>query len=653
VRRQSPDSALAQSDTTDQDTSREADTPSGRERRAALIIALVVGLIVLTGGIILTHWMAGKERQTLRQEAEARAEAVLNGRLNRARTWLGGRTQNLTALARGDALEIIAAELADARTDGREANVATELIFLRISLERQIEAFGASGLSLRHIDGQPWLTVGTTGPDLALTPTDPVIRAARDAAPVITQADSNAGAADILVPVTALQEDARVVAILAGRFPIAGLVEALEVPDALAEAGETVSVVRQSAADAPGADQEQSAENEATSDAGDTLSVTRRLDDLSWALRYRRPLDAVLAEAQATVNAGYMMSAAGALAVVMLILGVSWRQGTISDRGRAAQSERFAARMAAEQRLLETIIEGITEYLFVTDGQGRVRHANTAACDLVGEARDRLIGRTLADVLDDSDTATLLLARVPEGQLSRPLPCTLAGQEHWVMVLRNPLGKGPGGEDRWVLLVQDVTELVNERIRAETIQRAVIRTLGRTVAAADPYLADQAARMERVALLIADEMGLDDDDRMTVELTAQISQIGKLFVPRDLLTKTERLTPEEREVIQKHIEHACVLLNDLDPTLPISETLVEITERMDGSGYPRGLTGDHLSLPGRILAVADVFTARTAARAYRPGAAPEDILEILKEHSDRYDTEVVDVLVRLFDEGRY
>ncbi len=620
---------------------------TARERRAALWIALVVGLLVLAAGIILTHWMAGAERQDLREQAETRAEAVLNGRLNRARTWLAGRAQNLTAQARGDALEIIATELADARASGRQADNATELIFLRISLERQTEAFGASGLSLRHVDGQPWLTVGGTGPDLAVTPTEPVTRAARDGAPVFLKAEtaaSSPGAIDILVPVTALQDDARVVAILSGRFPIAGLVEALEVPDALAEAGESVTV-----------NQHPDDTAEGTDPAGDTemLTVTRRLDDLPLAVRYQRPLEAVLVGANGTLTAGYIISGMGALAVVMLILGVAWRQGTLGDRERAAQSERFAARMSAEQRLLETIVEGITEYLFVTDGQGRVRHANGAACDLVGEPRERLIGRTLADVLDDSETATLLLARVPEGQLSRPLVCSLLGTEHWVMVLRNPLGEVPGGEDRWVLLVQDVTELVNERIRAETIQRAVIRTLGRTVAAADPYLADQAARMERVALLIADEMGLEDEDRMTVELTAQISQIGKLFVPRDLLTKTERLTPEEREVIQKHIEHACALLNDLDPTLPISDTLVEITERMDGSGYPRGVTGDNLSLPGRILAVADVFTARTAARAYRPGAAPEDILEILKDHGDRYDPEVVDVLVRLFNEGRY
>nr|WP_246423545.1 HD domain-containing phosphohydrolase [Roseospira goensis] len=310
--------------------------------------------------------------------------------------------------------------------------------------------------------------------------------------------------------------------------------------------------------------------------------------------------------------------------------------------------------MESERHLLDTVIDGITEYLFVVDSRGRLRHANAAACALVGEPRAAMIGRPLADVLDDTETATRLLTLGQEGRLSWPTECPLGGQSRWVMVLRNPLrGEGHDHEDGWVVLVQDITDLVQERIRTESLQRAVVRALGRTAGAADPYLADQASRMERIALLIADEMGLDHDDRLTLEFTAQVSQIGKLFVPRDLLTKTERLTPEEREVIKAHIGHACALLDDLDPSLPITHTLTEITERLDGSGYPNGLSGDEISLPGRILAVADVFAARTAERSYRHAASPEDILDILKKLPDRYDAEVVAVLAGLVESGRY
>jgi PAS domain S-box-containing protein len=633
------------------DNAAPAPADDGRQRRTALLAALIVSVLLFLAGVGVTHMIAGSERDDLRAQAVTRAEAVLSSREERASAWLDGRRQALSALVRGDALRIIATELADTRAADAQTDVATELIFLRLALERQSEAFGASGLSLRHVDGQPWLTVGAAGPDMALASASPIVDAARTRAPVtLPSPDSPDPAVDILVPVTAQQDENRVVSVIAGRFPLASLIQALERPDALAATDETVAVVQTDTATRR--EDSASAQSAVSTDAG-VLAVDRPMDGLGLLLRYSRPLDTVLGEARGALWAGYIISGAVALAVAILLLAMSWRQGTQANRERAAQSERFAERMAAEQKLLETIIEGITEYLFVVDAQGRVRHANGAACDLIGEPLTSLTGRTLADILDDSDTATLLLARVPEGELSRPMDCTLLGVPHWVMVLRNPLGRNPDGDERWVLLVQDVTELVEERLRAESIQRAVVRTLGRTVSAVDPYLADQAARMGRVALLIADDMGLDDEERMLVELTAQVSQIGKLFVPRDLLTKTERLTPEEREVIQKHVRHACDLLEDLDPAIPISQTLTEITERMDGSGYPNGLTGPDISLPGRILAVADVFTARTAARAYRPGAAPEDILAILQDHTDRYDPDVVATLTRLFEEGRY
>ncbi|WP_299439419.1 HD domain-containing phosphohydrolase [uncultured Rhodospira sp.] len=614
------------------------------------VLAVVVGALVLAGGLVFTTMTVDAERGRLRGAAQARAEAVLAGRMDRVVDWLVGRQQSLSALAQGDALRIIATELRAARAEGREVSVSTELTFLRTALDRQAAAFGATGLTLTHPDGVPWLVVGDAGPDLAERPGIAIQTTAETGRAVIAEADDpSTRAVDVMVPVASLQEPDRAVGVMAGRFPVVSLAEALNEPDALALPGERVHVVwpDTEALAAP------VAPPKAAPDDAPVLSLIRQPEGLSWHLRYTRPLDAILSESRPTLIAGRLLSGAAAITAVMLILGVAWRQGTQNNRTLAEQYQQFATQMAAERHLLDTIVDGITEYLFVVDAKARVLHANAAARDLVGASLGGLLGHKLVTLLDDRDTATLLLAGTPEGRRSKPISCTLGGQSRWVMVLRNPLARSGAEDSRWVILIQDVTDLVHERRRTDTLQRAVVRALSRTVSAADPYLADQAARMERIALLIADEMGVDGDPRLTIELTAQVSQVGKLFVPRDLLTKTERLTEDERAVLQSHIKHACALLDDLHTSLPISRTLTEITERMDGSGYPNGRTGETLSLPGRILAVADVFSARTAERSYRQGARPTDILDILNKMPDRYDPAVLAALTRIVESGRY
>jgi len=611
------------------------------------VLAAVVGALVLAGGLVFTSMTVNAERDRLRDAARSRAEAVLAGRLDRVVDWLDGREQSLGALAQGDALRIIATELRAARAEGREVSVSTELTFLRTALDRQAAAFDATGLTLTHPDGLPWLVVGDAGSALAERPVTAIQAAAETGRAVIAEADDpSTRAVDVMVPVVSLQEPGRAVGVMAGRFPVISLAEALNEPDVLALPGERVHVVWPDT-DAP------AAPTKAAPDDAPVLSLIRQPQGLSWHLRYSRPLDAILSESRASLIAGRLVSGAAAITAVMLILGVAWRQGTQNNRTLAEQYQQFATRMAAERHLLDTIVDGITEYLFVVDAQGRVLHANAAARELVGASLAGMHGHKLGTLLDDRDTATLLLAGTPEGRRSNPISCTLGDPSRWVMVLRNPLARANAEDSRWVILVQDVTDLVQERNRADTLQRAVMRALSRTVSAADPYLSDQAARMERIALLIADEMGVEGDPRLTIELTAQVSQVGKLFVPRDLLTKTERLTEDERAVLQSHIKHACALLDDLDTTLPISRTLTEITERMDGSGYPYGRTGETLSLPGRILAVADVFSARTAERSYRQGADPTDILDILNNLPDRYDPTVLAALTRIVESGRY
>jgi HD-GYP domain-containing protein (c-di-GMP phosphodiesterase class II) len=146
------------------------------------------------------------------------------------------------------------------------------------------------------------------------------------------------------------------------------------------------------------------------------------------------------------------------------------------------------------------------------------------------------------------------------------------------------------------------------------------------------------------ARAVAERLQARQEDVAVVEIAANLSQIGKLAIPREILTKTKRLDEAEIRQMQQHIAHAAKILRNIDFELPVLETICQMHERLDGKGYPEGLSGDQVRLTARILGACDVFCARIEPRSYRAAISPAEALEILRENSDRYDPEVVAAL---------
>ena len=116
----------------------------------------------------------------------------------------------------------------------------------------------------------------------------------------------------------------------------------------------------------------------------------------------------------------------------------------------------------------------------------------------------------------------------------------------------------------------------------------------------------------------------------TLEIASHLSQIGKIFLPREIVSSPDRLSPAERQELERHVTFALDVLKDLDFGLPVMEAVGQMHERLDGSGYPNQLSNGQIGLLGRILAVVDVFAARTEPRSYREAAEPRMALDMLK-----------------------
>jgi len=175
-------------------------------------------------------------------------------------------------------------------------------------------------------------------------------------------------------------------------------------------------------------------------------------------------------------------------------------------------------------------------------------------------------------------------------------------------------------------------------------QQQVLKALVKSVELRDIYLSGHHERVAKIALSVGNRMRLSVPERSTLYYSAMLSGVGKIFIPQDILTKPGKLTKKEMETLQGHIDYAMSVLEDMEFDFPISEVIYQMSERMDGSGYPNQKEGADINLLSRILAVCDVYCALTRPRSYRKEMDVNQALEVIQKESDKFDKGVIGVL---------
>jgi putative two-component system response regulator len=208
---------------------------------------------------------------------------------------------------------------------------------------------------------------------------------------------------------------------------------------------------------------------------------------------------------------------------------------------------------------------------------------------------------------------------------------------------------------------------LNHRAREEELEAVVARrtaelrrsreeTIRRLAAAAEARDPQTGAHIERMSLscqAIARRLGFDEERAELLRLASKLHDIGKIAVPDEILLKPGPLSRRERIAMERHTEAGHRILSGTDEDLLELAAAIAHThhERIDGSGYPRGLKGDEIPLEGRIAAVADVYDALTSDRVYRSARSTEEAIEFVKAGSGTaFDPRVVDAFIAFLDE---
>jgi PAS domain S-box-containing protein len=176
-----------------------------------------------------------------------------------------------------------------------------------------------------------------------------------------------------------------------------------------------------------------------------------------------------------------------------------------------------------------------------------------------------------------------------------------------------------------------------------------LRAIEKIVEMKDPFIAGHQRRVARLSYAIARHLGFSDSSAKTLRMAALVHDVGKVSIPIQVLAKPMHLTDDEYSIVRMHPLIGYEILKDIDHLAFVGEIILQHHERIDGSGYPSGLTGDQMLPESKIISVADVVEAMVSQRPHRPAMGIEEALaEIRKGRGIEYDMEVVDACVALF-----
>ncbi|OPL18875.1 MAG: hypothetical protein AVO35_02775 [Candidatus Aegiribacteria sp. MLS_C] len=234
----------------------------------------------------------------------------------------------------------------------------------------------------------------------------------------------------------------------------------------------------------------------------------------------------------------------------------------------------------------------------------------------------------------------------------------LSDDRELVLLLTGPEGKAlmkkpPGLLENMVLLLAHTWEAVGHSVRSERSFLAAAVMLARLADSKDDYTHGHSLRVANLSCALGRRLGLSPARMQTLRVAAILHDIGKLAIPASILTKRGLLTRREREIVEAHSMEGAKIVSGLSGYEEVARIIMSHHERLDGTGYPDGLSGEDIPFLARIVAVADTFDAITSDRSYHSISGSGKALDSIKaESGDRFDWRIVETLEQVLIEDR-
>lgn len=380
------------------------------------------------------------------------------------------------------------------------------------------------------------------------------------------------------------------------------------------------------------------------------LATARVVRDTGMILLQTIDVDEALAES--TTHQRFILTVFLLLVFIIAISFIAiWRHATSLHLQKATR------RLEARAALLNAVGDSINDHIFLLDHKQKLVFINDSLARSFSIENVDIRGKALNHVFNNEITEQLLGVNLKshENEIrneeirNREMRLQFNNRRRDYHVSIVTLNQ-PGYKQSRLYVMHDITELKDAQGRHNRLMEGIISTLTQVIDKHDPHCAHHSERTREVAMAIANAMGLPKERSDILAMAALLANIGKLFIPAEMLTSIAPLTAEEEQLLQQSTNHSVEILQGLDFGGPVIEFVQQKNECLDGSGYPKGVSGEAIHQESRILSVANAFVAMTSARAYRSGMPIKEVLETLMSEADsRYDRHVIAALFHIVE----
>ncbi|MEO0164674.1 MAG: PAS domain S-box protein [candidate division WOR-3 bacterium] len=334
------------------------------------------------------------------------------------------------------------------------------------------------------------------------------------------------------------------------------------------------------------------------------------------------------------------------------------------------EQEKMRENLVKSRERLRLITENITEIIFMLDMDLKFTFVSPSI-KILGYEISELLDGGIEKLLTPESYAELLkvlkeeieLESLPQKNLERFRSLILQvkrkdGTKLWFETRLRFIRDSELKPEGILGVARDITETfeAHQKLRKSydqlnKILEGAVTALASAVEKRDPYTAGHQKRVSELVCAIAEEMNLSSEVVHYLRIAALLHDVGKIYIPAEILAKPTTLTPPEFEIIKTHPQVGYEILKPVDFPWPIPEIVLQHHEKNDGSGYPNGLTSEKIMLEAKILCVADIVEAMMSHRPYREALGLDQALaDISKGRGIKFDEKIVDICIKLFRE---
>ena len=292
--------------------------------------------------------------------------------------------------------------------------------------------------------------------------------------------------------------------------------------------------------------------------------------------------------------------------------------------------------------------------LFINPENGKIVNHSPYALSFYGYSRKELLNKTIFEIniLPKNKVKTLLKEaknnnnqvfhfkhRLANGEIKEIISTTTK-----IMI-----------NDQIIIgsLIQDITPF-KRNINSKNIQDSLISAMSKINQYKTPYKEHHFQNVATLSYEIGKKLSLSHEKLKSIKIASLLHDIGEVKLPDVILNKPDTLTKNEYNLIKEHPEHGFKIVRDITFEKPIEDIILQHHERLDGSGYPNGLTKNEILIEAKVIAVADVVEAMTSKRPYRKSLGLDNALNEIKKYSnEKYDKEIVEICINLFKNNSF